>query len=202
MEIKYINEIWKPVIVVRIDGTIIDFTGLYEVSNYGRVKGVDRYNYRFIKGKIRSTTVNNCGYVMVSLRKNGKLYNLLIHRLVATAFLPNPNNYTEVNHKDENKLNNCVDNLEWCSKSYNQNYGTRNNIAGNKCSKILKGKFNTKKSKPILQYDLDGNLIKEWPSTAEVKRQLGFATSYIYYCLEGKYKQAYGYLWKRKEALN
>lgn len=115
------NEIWKE---------ITDFP-IYEVSNTGKFRVKERRAKVFNKGGIRifpehiiNTPLNNAGYKIAQMRYNGKIRNTTIHRLVAETFIQNPNNYPEVNHKDENKLNNSVDNLEWCTHKYNVNYGT------------------------------------------------------------------------------
>lgn len=113
------QEIWKP---------ILNYEGLYEVSNKGQIKSVGRYiksnhnNTRFQEEKIRKLTVNNKGYVTVRLCKNGNYETFLVHRLVAETFIPNPYGYNEVNHKDEDKTHNSVKNLEWCSHDYNIQY--------------------------------------------------------------------------------
>ena len=109
------NEEWRD-----IEG----YEGLYQVSNLGRVKSL---NCRGHKGCIGILTprFDGKGYEMVALYKEGKARNTKVHRLVAQAFIPNPNNYPQVNHKDEDKTNNCVDNLEWCDTQYNNTYGTR-----------------------------------------------------------------------------
>lgn len=108
-------EIWKD-----IEG----YEGLYQVSNKGRVKSL---NYkRTGKEGILSSSPTSSGYLIVNLCKNKKQKPFYIHRLVAKAFLPNPNNLPQVNHKDENKENNTVYNLEWCTAKYNNNYGTHN----------------------------------------------------------------------------
>lgn len=116
------EEIWKD---------IKGFEGLYQISSLGRLKSLSRFinsnrnNQRRIKGCIIKQRVNPYnGYIQISLSKNHKYKRFYIHRLVASAFLGNPDNLPEVNHKDENKLNNCVENLEWCSSSYNKSYGT------------------------------------------------------------------------------
>lgn len=101
------EEIWKPV---------VGYEGLYEVSSYGRVRRVN-------KDLLKLQNVK--GYNQVCLYKNGISTGLRVHRLVAQAFLPNPDNLPQVNHKDEDKTNNNVDNLEWCDNKYNNNYGTK-----------------------------------------------------------------------------
>lgn len=116
-------EEWRP-----IEG----YEGLYEVSSYGRVRSVDRFivdslgHRKFYKGKVLIPVKSNLGYLLVSLCCNGKHKGITVHRLVAQAFLPNPDNLPEINHKDEDKTNNSVENLEWCDRSYNINYGSRN----------------------------------------------------------------------------
>ena len=114
------EEIWRP---------IVGYEGLYEVSSYGRVRSLDRYDNKnhFRKGLImkQNDSGNGRGYMSVILCLNGKIKKYLVHRLVAQAFIPNPDNLPEVNHKDENPGNNNVTNLEWCDHSYNINYGTR-----------------------------------------------------------------------------
>lgn len=104
---------------------IVGYEGLYEVSSFGRVRSLDRFYYRLHKGKFLSPTKDRYGYLTVTLNCNGKSKTIKIHRLVAQAFLPNPDNLPQVNHKDEVKSNNCVENLEWCDGKYNVNYGTR-----------------------------------------------------------------------------
>lgn len=114
-------EIWRPV---------KGYEGLYEVSNEGRVKSLERYSVRFghqkelIDEKIISPRKSGSGYMLVSLSKQGERKTKSIHRLVAQAFIPNPKSFPFINHKDENKTNNHVDNLEWCTPKYNVNYGT------------------------------------------------------------------------------
>lgn len=172
-----IKEQWKP-----IEG----YEELYEVSNMGNVRSLDRTiiysngKKYFYKGQMLKPQITR-GYLRVGL-KNKKYF--FIHRLVAEAFLPNPSNYKEINHKDENPKNNCVDNLEWCDRTYNINYGSRTE------------KATSSKQKPILQFDLNGEFIKKWDSIIDVERELGFKHSNISsYCL-GKKKTAYGFIWK------
>lgn len=112
------EEIWKPV---------VGYEGLYEVSSLGRVRSLDRYDRmnHFWKGRILKLCTDGAGYLMVGLCSNSKVKTYKVHRLVAQAFIPNPDNLPEVNHIDEDKRNNRVDNLEMCDGKYNSNYGTR-----------------------------------------------------------------------------
>lgn len=174
------EEIWR---------NIEEYKGLYQVSNLGRVMSFDRWvigksnSKRLIKGKILKTVGNN-DYQHVLLCKNGKWKWFYVHRLVAQAFIPNPDNLTEVNHINEIKQDNRVVNLEWCNRVYNLTYGTR-----------IKQMVD-KTSKTVYQYTLDGELIAEYPSTMEVQRQLGYGQGNISKCCLGKRKTAYGYIWK------
>lgn len=177
--IKYFGEIWLDV---------VGYVGLYKVSSAGRVKSL-----KFGKERILKPAPNGSGYLLVNLYKDGKMKTMKVHRLVATAFIPNPDNLPFINHKDENKANNRVENLEWVTASYNINYGTRN-------ERVAKSLTNGKLSKPVLQIDKDSNeVIATYPSAREVERQLGFDKGYISNCCNGKYKQAYGYLWRFAE---
>ena len=152
------KEIWKD-----IEG----YEGLYQISNMGRVKSCCRTIIRSNNitqtfcSKIRAITLTGNGYASIMLSKNGKNQIFLVHRLVARAFIPNPDNLPEINHKDENKLNNCVDNLEWCAHYYNQTYGTK-----------IK-RQSEKVSKKILQFTENGKLIKVWASAKEAGKELG-----------------------------
>lgn len=185
-------EIWKP---------IKDYEGLYEVSNYGKIKSLPHKWVGFgkninckTKQKIRITKVAKTGYEQVVLFKDGTSKTFLVHRLVAEAFLPNPNNYPCINHKDENPSNNCVWNLEWCTFSYNINYGNRK-------EKVKYKSLNGKLSKKIIQYSLDGDYIAEYPSISEIERVKGFNRGNISNCCNGRQKTAYGSIWKYKEAV-
>lgn len=114
-------EIWKY---------IPGYEGLYQVSNQGNVRSVDRIikdtnRTRLYKGKPLKQFLDHKGYKVVTLSKQGSLKVIKVHRLVAMAFIPNPESYPEINHKDENKINNSVENLEWCTTQYNTSYGTR-----------------------------------------------------------------------------
>lgn len=153
----------------------------YQISNLGRVKSL---NYlRTGKEKIMKGYKDKYGYLYVGLYKEGKVKMLKIHRLVALAFIDNPDNLQQVNHIDENPTNNSVDNLEWCTAKYNINYGTRNKRASES------------KSLPILQFSFDGEFIKKWDSATEASRVLGINQGNICSCLKGKLKTAGNYIW-------
>ena len=160
------EEIWKD-----IEG----YEGLYQISNMGRVKALK-------KGIIRKPRLGR-GYLYLNLCKNGMKKTFKIHRLVAKAFIPNPQNLKCVNHKDENKLNNVVYNLEWCTFKYNTNYGTS-----------LKRRAETQ-TRNIYQYDFNGKLIKIWHGLNEVKKS-GMSPSAISSCCNKIYKTSYGFIWK------
>lgn len=140
-------------------------------------------------GRVLKPAKGTGGYLFVSLSKNGKEKPFLIHRLVAEAFIPNPLNLPQVNHRDEDKTNNTVDNLEWCTAEYNTNYGTA-------IERRAKKQINTKqKSKTVLQLKKDGSLVRIWPSVAEIKRQLGYLVGNIAACCRGERHLAYGFKW-------
>ena len=169
------NEIWLPV---------VGYEGLYEVSNLGRVRSL---NYkRTGERRVLIQRENNVGYLLVNLWQNGKGKTVLVHRIVAEAFIPNWFSDPCINHRDENPKNNFVDNLEWCDHKYNTNYGT--------CIKRRSEKL----SKPILQLTKTGEIVREWNSIMEASRN-GFDQSDIWLCCNGKYKQHKGYIWRYKE---
>lgn len=105
------------------------YEGIYQISNMGRVKSLSNGKYK--KEKIRKYRKDKDGYLQLNLHKNNVMTTFKVHRLVAEAFIPNPHNLPQVNHKDEDKTNNRVDNLEWCTVEYNNNYGTRNKRIAN-----------------------------------------------------------------------
>lgn len=168
---------------------IKDFEGLYQVSNLGRVRSLDRWtnskcgSMQLKKGRILKQGLNKCGYQLVHLCKDGKGKTYTVHRLVADAFIPNPQNLKEINHIDEDKTNNRVCNLEWCDRSYNINFGTLKE----RISKSLKGKPNIALSKRVAQIDKDTDeIIKIWPSTMECDRN-GFYSGVISQCCRNCY---------------
>lgn len=161
----------------------------YQVSNLGRVRSLN-YNHT---GEIHIIKPFKIEYLGLNLWKNKKRKYYLVHRLVAEAFIPNPDNLPCVNHIDECKTNNRVENLEWCSYKYNSNYGTAIQRTREKNINHLNY------SKPVFQYTLDGELIAEYPSASEAARQINKAKTHISDCCLGKLKSAYGYKWQYKE---
>ena len=171
------EEVWKPVKGFES----------YEVSSLGRVRSIDRVvGTRKLKGKMLSPFDNGrSGYLEVILSVDGKRFPRLIHRLVAKAFLPNPNNHRQVNHIDEDKRNNVVSNLEWCDALYNNNYG----------SAIERSR--KKKSFKVGKFEKDSDLLLEvFDSTHDVERKTGYKQPSIYRCCNGKQNTAYGFKWR------
>ena len=186
------QEIWEP---------IKDYENLYEVSNLGNVKRKESYvNSKSSLNKIFTTKVNekmlkgrNCkGYLIVSLCKNGTSKNFRINRLVAQAFIPNPNNYPCVNHIDGNKQNNYAENLEWVTYSENEKHAYQNKLK----KPTWKGKcyLTHPSNKKVRQYDLNKNFIKQWNSIQEAQDTLKI-TNISAVCRK-KQKSAGGYLWE------
>lgn len=185
-------EIWKDV---------VGYEGFYKVSNEGRVRSVSRivkvkrgdvvYDLPII-GKIIEPQERRHGYFAVCLYgkggKNGRFSQKSVHRLVAESFLENPEDFPEVNHKDENKQNNRVENLEWITHKDNSLYGTA-------IKRRTQKQINGKKSKPVNQLTMEGVFIRRFPSMQEAERN-GFAAANIYKVIKGKYRHAYGYKWE------
>lgn len=171
------HEIWKD---------IKGYEGLYQISNLGNVKSFvssSRYNN---EPHLLKQHIGNNGYPSVSLYiSKGKKRGYLIHKLVADAFLENPNNYPCVNHKDENKLNNKVNNLEWCTYSYNNAYGTAR----------IRSVY-TKNPKRVAQYTIDGYWIATYLSVTIASKITQIGKVNIRSCCDGKMEFANGYIWK------
>ena len=175
---------------------IKDYEGLYQVSDCGRIKSQARNIYyqngtvHRTKEKILVPGLNNKGYSYVNLCKNGKTKKEYVHRLVAMAFIENPENKPQINHLDEVKTNNVVDNLEWCDNKYNANYGTRNaRIIQNRRSYKL---GNAPKAKPVFCVELN----KTFDCAKRAEQELGiWGTSIIKVC-KGKAKTTGGFHWK------
>ena len=158
------QEIWKD---------IKDYEGLYQVSNLGRVKRIKN------KIHILKTIDDGKGYKKARLCKNGILKSYRIHRLVAEAFIPNPFNYSEVNHKDFNRSNNLINNLEWCNKEYNMKHSVKANRFHNK---------------PVICEN--NNLITIFNSINEASFKTGINRNNIGRCCNSKRKTAGGYKWR------
>jgi hypothetical protein len=211
------EEIWKD-----IEG----YEGLYQVSNLGRVKSLNRIIAtkmnisRLMKGKVLTIVPDPNNYMKVLLSKEGKQQIYLVHRLVAQAFIPNPDNKSEIDHINTDRTDNRVENLQWVTRKENCNNPlTKEKIAAfgrtrvfssemkQKMSLALKGrkinpeaieKRRQKTMKPILQLSLNGDIIKRWDSATEAKDMLGIKT--IPDCLRNRCKTAGGYVWKYEGA--
>lgn len=177
------------------------YEGLYQVSNEGRVRSldveIDAYNFsakkniKYIKkGRILKQHRDKDGYLLVGLSSsyNGKVIRK-VHRLVAEAFIPNPDNLPEINHKDECKANNVWTNLEWSDRSHNMRWNDLSNRIGHKL------RNNPKISKKICQYSLNGELVAVFDSTREAERQ-GYNHGCISSCANGRIKVYKGCLWR------
>lgn len=159
----------------------------YMVSDFGEVYS------KITKIKLKAD-ISKFGYARVTLYKGtGEKHKIMVHRLVALAFISNPQNLPQVNHINENRLDNSVENLEWCSASYNINFGNRNKTVSRKL-RAIKEKTSAKR---IEQIDIQtGKTIKVWTSMREIERELGFSHSNIYACCSGKRKTRGGFAWK------
>lgn len=191
-------EIWKPV---------VGYEGLYEVSNLGNVRSL---NYRHTNTiKSLSLSLSKYGYFQVNLWKNCKGKVLAVHRLVAEAFVPNPNNKPEIDHINTIKTDNTVwfnedgsinyekTNLRWVTKKENMN----NPLTIKDLSKIRIGNENAKSIyRTVLQYTKNGKLIKEWTSMNSAARELKISRSGIWSCCNGRNRcKSYGgYVWRYK----
>lgn len=170
------KEIWK---------NIKDFNN-YEINNYGVIR--IKKNKKMLKYQI-----DKDGYYKVNLWRKGKCKCFRVSRLVAQTFIHNPNNLPVVNHKDENKQNNCVDNLEWCTIAYNNAYGTKGKRGGEKQRNKLRY---TKSNRKVIQYDLKDNIVDTYKSIMTVAKKLNVDGTHITDVCKGRRKTAYGYKWR------
>ena len=153
----------------------------YEVNQLGEIRHKKRQ-------KILKPRDNNGGYQYVNFKINGKNTNFAVHRIVANAFIPNPNGYTEVNHKDYNKKNNCVDNLEWVSSSQNKQHS------------YLKQENKKSRGKAVNQYTKEGVFLKTFDSVSDAAKELGCCVAAISNCCLGRTKTSQGFRWSFVES--
>ena len=161
--------------------TFVEIEGFekYEVSNLGRVRNIK-------SGRILKPHLNHNGYLKHHLYKHNKLKELFLHRIIAIAFIDNPEEKPQVNHIDENKLNNDLSNLEWCTVRENLIHGTRTKRVAEKLSQ------------KVIQLDLNDNVLNEFESMVQAGQETGVSRSNISSCCNGKLKSAGGFKWRRK----
>jgi len=182
------KEIWKD---------IPNYEGYYQASNLGRIKSLERIIIRrdkksyLQKETILKQAKNKKKYYQVGLSKNFKHKTISVHRLVAQAFIPNPDNLPQVNHIDGHKENNCVDNLEWCDNLYNMQHSYKLGLRNN----VLKSLIENNKTE-VLQYDLEGNFIKKWNSMVDIENSLHICNQNVSKVCKGTRKKAGGFIWK------
>lgn len=184
LALPYYEEVWRD---------IKGYEGLYQVSNFGRVKSLDHYSehykggVRLIKGCLLNPVKTDRGYLTVRLYKNSKSKYYKVHRLVAEAFIPNPHNHPTVDHKNRIRTDNREENLRWAPmKLQCKNRDNKPIIKGIK--KLL--------SKPVKQYTMDIEFVAEYTSVSEAARQTGYCISSISKCCRGGYKQYNNYIWR------
>lgn len=179
------NEVWR---------SVVGYMDLYEVSSLGRVRSLDRIQYNPVAathqtlhpGHIMNGVVSHVGYRKVALRDiNGKRKNCSVHRLVAMAFIPNPNNLPFINHKNYNKLDNRVENLEWCTPSYNTHYGRADRIR----------QENQPNRKDVAQYTIKGEYIAIYKTIHSASKKVGTIRQHVRDCANGKRYSAGGFRW-------
>lgn len=185
---NYLSEEWRD---------IQGYEGFYQISSFGHVRHLVAWRGNHFKSDyishISKTTpyIDSCGYLRVALSAHGVTKHYRVHRLVAQAFIPNPNNLPQINHKDENKQNNHISNLEWCTQTYNNQYGTRGSRIGATNSRGKGAK------RAVLQYDMLGNFIRRWKSMQEASDTLlTVSVPKICACCRGIRKSTGGFVWK------
>lgn len=172
------QEIWK---------SVKGYENLYEISNYGRVKSLKRQGTH---EHILKQFDNSNGYMIVSLSKDNVQKTFPVHKLVANTFMNNTDSLRDINHIDGNKKNNYIDNLEFCSHSYNMKHAFKLGL-----NKTQHGYLNPN-AKKIIQYDLKGNYIKTWDCIIDAMKEYNICRSSIHRCCTGVFKQTHGYIWR------
>lgn len=180
----FMQEIWKDV---------KGYEGLYKISNLGNVLSLN-FNHSNYSKCLKP--FDNDGYLRVAFNCNNQYKRFLVHRLVAEAFIPNPENKPFINHIDGNKRNNNIDNLEWVSASENTRHAIRIGLRPANCQHEIKYGKDHPASKPIIQFDINGNLIKRWGCSKDVEKEFGFRPQFILRCCRGERKTYMGYVWK------
>lgn len=178
------KEIWND---------IVGYEGIYQVSNFGNVKSLDRIDARgwHRRGEYKRKSKSKTGYLIVGLFKDGIETKHQVHRLVATTFLENHKGYPQVNHKDEDKCNNNVNNLEWCDNDYNMKY----TMARHDRFWVHYGP--RKRKRKIAQFTIDGTHIKTWKSVIDIQKTIGLRASNIWVACNNKNRhKSQGYIWK------
>ena len=173
------KEIWK---------TINGYPN-YMISSMGNVKNIKT-------GKLLKTRIGNNGYYTITLSKKGEIKKKDIHRLIAIAFIPNPENKPEIDHINTDKIDNRIENLRWVT--HKENINNPISISKMKKNQHLKNTFGAEHplSKPILQFSMDGKLVRKWESAVDIKKELDFNNCHISSCCKGKRKTANGYIWR------
>lgn len=186
------NEEWRDV---------VGYEGLYQVSNLGRILCCEKVTTTniLLRSKIKKCAIRKNGYLGTTLydASTNRRKQVSIHRLVAEAFIPNPDNKPCVDHIDTNRTNNTKENLRWCT--YKENSNNKNTLKNQSIAQKKVSERDGRRKKKISQYALDGEFIKTYSSFHEIERMLGYSMSNIHSCCNGKKKRVYGYIWRYEE---
>lgn len=179
------TELWKDV---------VGYEGLYQVSNMGSVRSLNYANRGYAKKLVPKK--NNRNRLWFDLRKDGKSHPCLAHRLVAMAFIENPDNLPEINHIDENPANNNVWNLEWCTREENLAKYCANHGKTRRPVRNYSPRYHKRSHLMVEQIDQDGNTVRVWANSRTIQAECGWSDWSISECCRGKRKKAYGYTWR------